>query len=234
MNNIVCLKSGTDKYPPHYVNRLFYAVRRNTTVPFKFHCFTNHGSELHPDINAIPLPHELPGVGWWQKLYMFSPDTGLEGRVFYLDLDTLVVGNIDHLVTHNDGFVVLKDFLHERFPQQHYDVGSGVMSWTVGDHAPIWETFFANPAAAVKKWHPHGDQKWVEQEQKERLYWQELYPKHLVSFKMHCQNGIPDDARLVSFHGTPSIPEAITTKTKATGYTCEPAPWIQEYWKDDV
>ena len=221
MNTIVCLKHGT-KYPAKYVNNLLHGVEKHTTIPFEFHCFTEENKGLDSSITIHGLPHKLPGPGWWQKLYMFSKEAELEGRVLYVDLDTLVTGNIDHIVQHNEGFVVLEDFYKKLFPNvKHYDVGSGILSWTVGDHVPLWEEFIKNPADVVRKWHPHGDQKWIQANQFPRLYWQDLYPNHFVSFKVHCKKGLPDNARLVSFHGSPSIPGAIK----------QGRVWIKEYWK---
>ena len=48
MINIVCLKFGT-LYGPDYVNKLYAGVKQNTTVPFKFHCFTEKPEGIHPE-----------------------------------------------------------------------------------------------------------------------------------------------------------------------------------------
>jgi len=102
--NVVCLKWGS-LYGPEYVNRLFYAVRRHLSIPFSFHCFTDDSTDLHPDVVLHPLPHtELHG--WWNKLYLFSKEVNLTGRVMFIDLDTLITANIDDLAT-TTGYVGL-------------------------------------------------------------------------------------------------------------------------------
>lgn len=86
MYTVVCMKWG-DKYGPEYVNRLFNMVARNTTLPFKFVCFTDDAKGLLPEIDARPLPQmDLPPdkERGWRKLSLFRKDVGLEGRVLFL------------------------------------------------------------------------------------------------------------------------------------------------------
>jgi len=241
MINIVCLKFGT-LYGPEYVNRLFWAVRRNTTIPFKFHCFTESQTGIAPEIEIHPLTHNLPGVGWWHKLYLFSKEIPIKGRIFYVDLDTLITGNLDQLLSHDKGFVCLRDLFLARMPPNYRNgrfgtakeaVGSGVLSWEAGQHTQIWETFIKDPTGAVKSLHPHGDQKWIQLHQPNRTYWQDKYPGQLVSFKVHCGRGLPKNARVVCYHGKPSIPESINKTTRVQGYTIRPTAWVKDYWKDE-
>lgn len=87
-----------DKYGPEYVNRLYNMVERNTTLPFKFICFTDNADGLLPEVSVRPLPDmPLPPdkERGWRKLSLFRDDVGLEGRVLFLDLDVVIVGNID-------------------------------------------------------------------------------------------------------------------------------------------
>ena len=239
MINIVCLKFGT-LYGPDYVNKLYAGVKQNTTVPFKFHCFTEKPEGIHPDVIVHDLPHDLPGAGWWQKLYMFSAEMPIEGRIFYIDLDTLITGNLDDMLSHGTGFVVLHDFFMVRVPTRRDPwgtgaeaVGSGVLSWEAGKHTHLWDSFIKDPQKAVQSLHPHGDQKWIQMHQKNRLYFQDLFPDQLVSFKVHCRNGLPKNARIVCYHGKPSIPESINTTTKVQGYTIPPTKWVKDYWYEE-
>lgn len=235
MLDVICLKWGSKKYSPEYVNRLFFAVRRNLTIPFRFSCFTENTIGLHNNINIIPLKYTNIGedvAGWWFKPYMFaSNENGLKGRVLYFDLDTLIVNNIDHIAQSTESFIVLRDFMHP----QHDNMGSGLMMWNANDVNHIWDNFYyRNPRNIAHSFHPHGDQRYIQQEQKDRTYWQDLFPDEIISYKLHCQNGLPNKAKVICFHGIPSIPEAINTTTKIQGYTLLPANWIGEYWKDEI
>jgi len=240
MINIVCLKWGT-LYGADYVNKLFCAVRRNTTVPFAFHCFTDDTKGIHKDVVTHPLPHNLPGVGWWQKLYLFSAEMPIEGRIFYLDLDTLITGSLDEILSYDKGFVCLRDLFLARMNPNYRDafgfakdaVGSGVLSWTAGEHTQIWKTFKKDPKGAVQSLHPHGDQKWIQKTEPKRQYFQDLFPNQCVSFKVHCRNGLPRNARIVCYHGKPSIPESINTTTHVQGYVIPPTNWVKDYWYEE-
>ena len=107
------------------------------------------------------------------------------------------------------------------------------MSFEVGKHKQIWDTFAKDPNGAIQSLRPHGDQKWVQRHEQNRTYWQDLFPNEILSFKSHCRNGLPKNARLVCYHGKPSIVESITTTTKVQKFTIRPTPWVKEYWKDD-
>lgn len=226
MYNVISLKWGI-KFPPEYVNRLYYGVRRNVTVPFTFHCFTDDSSGVDPNIQIHPLPYKNV-EGWWQKLYLFSDEVEIDGRVLFMDLDTLIVGNIDHYLTHDKGFTVSQDLW-----QKGENVSSAIMSFETGKYKHIWETFIRNPQQAIQSLHPHGDQKWIQKQQQQREYWQNLFPNEIVSFKSQCRNGVPPQARIVCYHGKPSIYESITTTTHVQGFTIPPTPWVKEYWKDE-
>lgn len=232
MYNIVCVKYGT-KYGPEYVNRLFYGVRKNLTLPFKFHCFTENPTGIDDNIKIHNLPHTLPGKGWWQKLYLFSDQISLKGKIFYIDLDTLVTGNIDKIVKHSgDKLTVLHDFFNYRAGNKEA-VGSGLMSWKAGQYTHIWDTFIKNPQKAMDKIHPHGDQKWVEINEPNRNYFQELFPKQIVSYKVHCKKRLPDNARIVCYHGAPSIEQSINETVVAQNCTYRPAEWVKRFWCDE-
>lgn len=224
MYNVICLKHGT-KYNADYVNKLYFGVKRNTTLKFKFHCFTDNANDLHNDIIAHSLPYKNV-EGWWQKLYLFSDEIEIDGRVLFLDLDTLITGNVDHYIAYSDDFVVLQDLW-----AKGNNVGSAVMSFEIGKYTKIWNTFIKNPQKAISELHPHGDQKWIQKHQAERIYWQNIFPNEIVSFKSDCRNGLPKNTRIVCFHGKPSIPEAINTTTKVQRFTIPPTPWVNDYWK---
>lgn len=232
--NIVCLKWGT-KYGPEYVNRLRAAIVKNTRIPIKFHCFTDNATGLHNDVIVHPLKYKNLD-SWWNKLYLFSDEIAIpQGeRIFYVDLDTLITGNIDRLLKHQTSkLVALKDFYHG-IAKSAGIVGSGLMSWHHGAFTNVWTSFIANPVTAVEMMHPHGDQMWIQHQVPEnrRAYWQDLFPNAVVSFKMHCGSGLPTGACVVCYHGKPSIPESALEPTKDWKFDFPAQPWVLEYWKD--
>lgn len=233
MINILCLKWGV-KYGPEYVNILFSAIKRNTTVPFKFHCFTDNTTGINDGIQTHPLPFN-DIEGWWNKLYMFSPDLPFKqnDHLLFVDLDTLITDNIDHLLTYKPLVItVLRDFYTgiSRSVTGNDSVGSGLMAWRHRQYDKIWAEFVQDPKAAMRSVHPHGDQRWIQKHAAPRRYWQDVLPNSVVSFKVHCLNGLPPKAAVVCYHGKPSIPESITARMKDWIWTITPQPWVADYW----
>jgi hypothetical protein len=234
--NIVCLKWGT-KYGPEYVNRLYTAVSRNTTVPFKFWCFTDDATGIMSSVKTVPLPYADQLDSWWNKLNLFSRN--LKGIVpgnwiFYIDLDTLIVDNIDEILSvRSSRMIVLRDF-YQGIVKSANLVGSGLMLWRHGRYNHVWDKFIANPKKHVERAGTYGDQWWIEQQVADPVFWQDLFPEQVVSFKVHCRKGLPTRARIVCYHGRPSIPESITETTVEKKWTIAPQPWVLKHWRDST
>ena len=229
--NIVCLKWG-EKYHSDYVNRLYRAVQRNITTPFKFHCFTENSQGIDTAIKIHDLPYQ--GIeSWWNKLYLFSDEIDiLQGeQIFYIDLDTVIVNNIDDIVSYrSDKIIVLRDFL-KGIAVTAGDMGSGLMSWRHGDYDHIWKRFIKNPQSAIDSVRPFGDQHWIDKCVADREYWQDLFLDRVVSFKVHCRDGLPDRASIICYHGKPSIPESATFRGKIWKFDFTPQQWVLDYWR---
>ena len=230
--SVICLKWGT-MYSSDYVNKLYSSILRNTTVPFDFYCFTEDATGLNPNILIKPLKYNTL-EGWWNKVYLFSDEIGIGGRIFYVDLDTVITGDITNIMSVDTGFVVLRDFytgIAKSITNQTH-VGSGLMSWDAGSLTHLWTNFIKDPNKAIKETLPHGDQRWIMNNQPTRTYWQDLFPGQILSFKVHCRQGLPNDGRIICYHGKPSIPESITSDHRIPPLgLVQQAPWIAEYWR---
>lgn len=235
MINILCLKWGT-KYGPEYVNRLYAGIKRNTTVQFKFWCFTEDPTGIRSEVNILPLPYADRLDSWWNKLNLFSPDIPfIPGtQIFYIDLDTLIVGNIDKLLSvRASKMVVLKDFYYG-LVKSAGKVGSGLMTWKHGKYCHLWTKFITKPEKHIEMAGTHGDQWWIEQKVSDVLFWQELFPNNVVSFKVHCRKGIPENASIICYHGKPSIPESMSQVNTVDKWTIAPQPWVAKHWRDSL
>jgi hypothetical protein len=238
MINIICLKWGT-KYGPEYVNRLFYGVKRNTTRSFKFHCFTDDATGIIADVIIHDLPFKNSLEGWWNKVYLFSNDLPMSTgeKIFFVDLDTLITNNIDGVLDHDPhAITVLRDFYTgiAKTVVGDDNIGSGLMSWYHGQYFDIWDDFIKDPQAAIMSVRPHGDQRWIQKKIVGRMYWQDTFSNQIVSFKVHCRQGLPEQASIVCYHGTPSIPDSATQSSRSWKFVIDPQPWVLNHWKDDV
>jgi hypothetical protein len=141
-------------------------------------------------VECVALEHDWPG--WWAKMEMFGPS--LQGDVLMIDLDTVV----RELPAQPACTTVLRDFTQPDI------IGSGFMYVTAHDRARVWEAWLADPAAhmaANQRWPKWGDQGFLMDHLADAARWQDSEP--VYSFKVHCQRGVPRDAKVVCFHGKP-------------------------------
>ena len=192
MLNVVCVQTGNYLgRGVEYVRRLQAAVERNLTLPHRFVCLTD------ADIEGVEcLPARFPG--WWEKVRMFEPGL-FKGRVLFLDLDTLILENIDHVAAYSGHFATLHDFWRPE------GLGPAVMLFE-----PEWAGFIYQEWSAehFTMLDPRGDQGWIENRHQGRMrkevdILQTLFPGEFVSYKTHCTKGVPEGARVVCYHGRP-------------------------------
>jgi hypothetical protein len=169
-------------------------VERNVTVDHRFVCLTN----TKVPCESISLENDWRG--WWSKIELFRPGL-FEGRVFYLDLDTVILSNIDELLEQEDNFIALKPFNPYRAELPGY-FGSGLMSWEVGDFDYLYEEFDYE----ARHKYP-GDQDYLVDKMRKQYqsvaYWQELVDG-IYSYKRHIRLGVVTASpRVVCFHGRP-------------------------------
>lgn len=186
------LKSGGE-YLPEHVHLVYAQVARHLPGA-RFVCLTDMDV---PGIACLPLAHGWPG--WWSKMEMFRPGT-FDDRVLYLDLDTVIVGDLSDLAGYAGDFAMLSDFLRPERP------ASGVMAWEAECDAAqaVWGAFARDPEQHIAEFRGGGDQEFIASVifgREDRL--QSLYPGQIVSYKVHCAGGVPGGARVVCAHGRP-------------------------------
>jgi hypothetical protein len=183
-----------------YTREWVYALKRGLSrhlSDFEFVCLTDDVG-LNPPSWRVPLDHNLRG--WWSKLEAFRPDVFPEGgRVLFMDLDTLPVGDMSAIAGYAGEFAMISDFFQPKLAQ------SGVMAWTVGpvSHG-VWQRFMADPAGAMRRY--RGDGEFIRSVVPKADRLQALYPGQIVSLKVHAPargSGPPKGARLVAGHGNP-------------------------------
>lgn len=147
-----------------------------------------------PGVDTLPLRHQWPG--WWSKMELFSPE--LDGDLLFLDLDTVVLGDLAPLeaVTRS---TMLADFYHPQRP------ASGLMYIEEADKDRVWREWMRAPATHMMRcrtparWGDQGFLRGV----LPALRWQDVLPGAVISYKVHCRRGVPPGARVVCFHGQP-------------------------------
>jgi hypothetical protein len=145
-------------YTPADVERLRVGVHRNLTLPHEFIVITDQPGvfDAHPMIRAVPLDRttHVPGT-CFVRLMTYHPDGpalfGAE-RLLQMDLDTLVVGNIDHIAAREENIVLWRNpALNPKFPGRSFYQGSLALH-RLGSIPGIWEMFRHADAGRRKAW----------------------------------------------------------------------------------
>lgn len=137
--------------------------------------------------------------GWWAKMEMFSP--AIPGDFLFVDLDTVITGWLNDILAVRK-LTLLRDFYRDGKKLKE-GLGGGLMYLPDESRAQVWNYWKTQPQLHMRMY-PRGDQFLFE-----RFFlntadrWQDVVPDQVVSYKVHCQNGVPPDARVICFHGKP-------------------------------
>ena len=259
-HHVICIKWG-DYYAAKDVNTLFSMIKRNTSLPIAFHCFSNETEGLDPAIQTHPLPQiNVPDA--WNK-YAYKKEAGLcddalgglaGQRVFFFDLDSLIVGNLDELFIYPQGdrFYIIRDW---NTRGDHVGQAS-CYSWVVGTLGFAKTHFEQQPGEVVGRYGT-ASQEYLSAQVIEHYGKLNFWPANwFMSFKFHClplgilrpfmTAKLPrvEGLKMIAFHGYPGLNEAMagiwtndtSSKKRAHGWkklykTIRPCPWIADYWK---
>lgn len=188
------LQHGSGEFTVAHVQALQKQVAR--WAPFaSFECFSDVDV---PGVDCVKLAHNYPG--WWAKMNLFAPST--KGDLLYMDLDTVIVGPLDDF-ENTTKLTMLRDFYRDGKKYKE-GLGSGLMFLPEAVRQQVWDDFIVNPQLAMMMNRNGGDQKLLEMYWLNRAArWQDELPGQVVSYKVHCANGIPPEARVICFHGKP-------------------------------
>ena len=245
--NIVTLKWG-GRYGPEFANRLYRAVGRHLTRPFRFLCFTDDGSGLLPEIEPHPLPPlDLPeryARTTWLKLGLFADGlAGMAGDCLFLDLDLLVVDGIDCFFDYAPG---RRCIIHNwKLPHQIFkkrpEVGnSSVFRWRAGTTQFVVDGFLRDRERILRKYDIYSPQRYLTVGIGERHWWPETWVR---SFKRHSVPAfplnllaapkLPPGTRILVFHGRPDPDQALGGWRRGRLHRrTRPAPWIADHWRE--
>ena len=166
-------------YTEEHVGRMVRMLEKHVTIPYEF--------------NVI----KSKWPGWWGKIELFKYSS-----VFYLDLSTAIVKNIDDLLTYDTNFMACRDFIRPDF------LNSKIMSWKHADHTHVYDAFAKDPERYMAQYQGDmsmwGDQSFINHRIGGREYFQDVFPGSVESYK----NGvITDDTQIIGFHGKPKPEE---------------------------
>ena len=206
MLTVACVLRSGGIYTPEWANRLQRGVARHLPIPHEFVCLTDTTNGLSPEIRPIPLEHDWPG--WLSKQELFRPGQ-FDGLVIYIDLDSVVVGDLSSLASYEGPRAILWDFYDETRHARGLRhgkrmIGSGVMLWMGDEMRAVWDAFIADPKANMAA-HPLRSDHFTDKHMGRAHWIQDLWPGQVVSFKVHARLAVPPNARIVCLHGRPRL-----------------------------
>ena len=243
--NVLTLKWGT-RYGSQFVNKLFKAVTRNLTLPFRFVCFTDDPTGLDDGIESFPIPEidlDPPEryLGW-RKLCLFRDDLPLEGQCLFLDLDILITGSLDDFFSYETQKIpIIRDWValgRRIFPKGPPVGNSSVFRFNANECSFVYEQYLREKDWALSNFRP--PQSYLTHCIRPRMA---FWPKQwTISFKEHCrpvfplnylvEARCPPDARIVVFHGRPDPDEAAYGfRGKKIHHYVKPTTWVRELWE---
>jgi len=195
------------RYDETWVEKLYRGCHRNLTRPFQFVVFTDRPREFTVPVLQEPLQSQNPDYGC-----MIEPFR-LGGPMVVMGLDTIILGNIDHLAAYceQQGQIAL--------PRDPYKPERSINA--VALVPPGHTNIFAD-------WGGQNDMEWLRE-----FDWQpidDLFPGHIASlkvahptlkenYKTMMQADPPKGARIVYFHGEPKPDRLMHLE------------WVREYWR---
>lgn len=140
MINIVCVlrHGGKVGYDASWVEKLQNSIKRNISIPFKLSCL----SDCEVPCDRIEL--EMIDDGFWSKMQLFKPGL-FYGPVLYVDLDTVICGNIDKIIE------LCKDEKFVMWLEKDKNIHSSALMYWDGDYSNLWNLYKSKPLSYWKE-----------------------------------------------------------------------------------
>jgi len=227
---ITCGWSGDNVYSLEYVNKLYRAVQRNTTISHDFILYAGPEAQkpgrldgLEKGINVVPSAYP----SWWVSMQGADPDNRPWIRtdsILNIGLDCVIVGSLDDLIMFSSVRAAMKDYPTHCCPKGLENDCNLEVTLIRGDSdRPMWDEYVRvgkptwdpreTPANAEFRMCAQG---WINDT---RAVHVDLFPQNWVaSYKLAVRDiGLPYNCRIVSFHGHPK-PHEVND------------PWLLKAW----
>jgi hypothetical protein len=234
------MKWGT-AYGPKDVNILYAMVARNISGDFKVVCFTDDATDIRPEVTCLPLPPlgcEIPPdvPGKWPKVALWTKNLhGMEGTALFIDLDSVIVGNIDCYFEYGDpkDVITARNWLNRLKKSGQ----TSVFRFPIGGHPYMLENLQADPATISRKF--QYEQNYVTHNIRGGIrFWPEAWTRH---FRLHCMGPwpmrylrppvLPADAKIITFPGLPGPADAMLGRWTEHSESRSPGQHLLHVWR---
>ena len=212
---IACVRTGI-KFPFTYLERLRNMIGRHMSATYTMVCLTDQPERcegvIFVDVKAIGLP------GWWAKLVLFEPTWRGSSQIIYIDLDTVILGDLAPLQDVPHEFAILESPVratgNKNYPCRF---NSSVMTIAGGRCAFVWDKFEKRRSALMLQHDRYGDQAAIEELYPDAAILNKLMPKGFFLNYRYLTDHKPD-AAMINFGGTHKPASC-------------PIAWVQAEWR---
>jgi hypothetical protein len=198
---VVSVWSG-NKYNSDYIKNLSWGLAEHLNCAYNFVCFTD--ASIIPAIDGVKFC-QLPKLSfvlkhpWWYKIWLFGADSGLTGKVLYLDLDIMIVSNITKFVEFSGDFLGIRDFTRVTYKSTR-TTNSSMLFWNHEKYHRVWDKFQQYPEQIQSKF--AGDQNYISDELRSEITW---WPDSwAISYRWEfLKSGTQKETAVIVFHGSP-------------------------------
>lgn len=213
------------------VNALQAGFRRNLSLAHRFVCITDNDSgidaetfPLWDDLADVPSPHGAREPSCYRRLRLFDPAIyrHLGDRILWCDLDMVLTRDVTPLFERPESLVLLSTDV------ANIPVNGSLVLFTPSEHEDLWTEFdpATSPSAARRAGHYGSDQGWLGYQRPGAAKWMPgpggdgiyFFGQHMRA-KGSAQR-LPQDARLVSFHG----------RGQPWGEYEQTLPWVRQHY----
>lgn len=226
--------NGFRAYLPEYVNVLARSVRRHLPIDHRFYCITDETEGFGKDVTLVPLPREARALAEmpspmgrkfpssFRRLWLFSQEAAALGeRIFLLDIDCVITGDLSPLFDPKDDFVGWRpNFIWGNGDR----IGGGTWLLRAGTRTSLWERMLSDPAHWIMKArranYAGSDQAIMSYLLKGCAVWPKdsgIYQAQ--DMKRTHKYKLPSDARIVHFNGAQKP------------WQMRNIPWVKEHWR---
>jgi hypothetical protein len=237
-------------FSSEHVNVLYAMIARHYPREFRMICITDDPLGLDPRIDPLPMPVRFDQVqspqgarfpNCYCRLWNFSREAVILGeRIFALDIDVIITGDLRPLVDRDEDFVGWCDKVSpvpttrevrrkkhkpvtvDHLPRRHNKIAGGAYLLRTGSMPHVWEDFDpeTSPARAFAAGHLGSDQGWM-------------------SFKLYPCAGFSDGLLKINWtpprtRTAPPGARLVFTNSVKPPWNRELQkryPWIRDHWK---
>lgn len=190
MLNVICywFNDWCVNFGPEYVWRLYRNIKKYTTVPYNFCCFSDKPQKL-----AVPCIKFEPYLKW--NLNKFLAFEYLSGRVISFDLDIMIFDNIDDILAAEYDFACTHKL-------KGGNLAGGSIISTTAEYGQKLAAHIKENKSQIEKYTKGSERLYLRKYIKNPTFWQN-YHSGIYSYKHHCKESVPKDCRIMVFHGNP-------------------------------